>query len=290
MTAPFLLPEGRVQVSFSGGRTSAYMLQRLLDANGDVMRDEDRVQVVFANTGRERPETLDFVAEVGRRWQVSITWVEFRLGEPGQRFEVVGRQGASVEGEPFEALIQHGARGYLPNATSRHCTSDLKIRPARDYLRSLGWKHWTAAIGIRADEAHRSASQPKERWTVWRPLVDAGVTKHDVALFWRSQPFDLGLPNVNGNAALGNCDGCFLKAEATLAALARDEPERHAWWERMERIAATRAREPSGAVFDEARSRVSLRDFVERQGDWIFSEEAHAAGVLCQADGGECVG
>lgn len=29
--APFLLPAGNVQVAFSGGRTSAYLLHRLLE-------------------------------------------------------------------------------------------------------------------------------------------------------------------------------------------------------------------------------------------------------------------
>lgn len=46
-------------ISFSGGRSSAMMLKILAD-NG--LRDTDHV--VFANTGKERHETLDFVHEV----------------------------------------------------------------------------------------------------------------------------------------------------------------------------------------------------------------------------------
>lgn len=58
---------------------------------------------------------------------------------------------------------------------------------------------------------------PKDRWTVWTPLADAGVSRQDVALFWASQPFDLRLPNVGGNCWLGNCwlgncDGCFVNS------------------------------------------------------------------------------
>ena len=49
------LPDGNIQISFSGGRTSAYMLHQILEANGNL---PDRVQVMFANTGREMPETL----------------------------------------------------------------------------------------------------------------------------------------------------------------------------------------------------------------------------------------
>ena len=58
MTDPFFLSEPSM-VSFSGGRTSGYMLRRILDAHGGML--PDHAKVVFANTGKERPETLDFV-------------------------------------------------------------------------------------------------------------------------------------------------------------------------------------------------------------------------------------
>src|SRR3546814_4001596 len=97
----YRLPEGNVQVSFSGGRTSAYMLHRILEANGDL--PEERVKVMFQNTGREMEETLDFVQECSQRWGVLVTWTEFRAAAPF--FEEVGYQGASRNGEPFDALI-----------------------------------------------------------------------------------------------------------------------------------------------------------------------------------------
>lgn len=280
---PFKLPDGRVQISFSGGRTSAYMLARLLDRNGDAIRDEDRVQVVFSNTGREMPETLDFVAEAGRQWQVPITWVEFQPGPAGQRYRVVGRQGASENGEPFEALIRQ--KKFLPNQRFRTCTSELKVRPARDYLRSLGWEHWTAAIGIRADEPHRLEGKAdlKERWQRWLPLADANVSKQDVWAFWREQPFDLKLEIMGGKTPWGNCDGCFLKSEAVLARLSVEYPERHAWWERMEELAASMTDE-SGKQFSLRTTRRELREKMERQGDFLLSTE----GALCQADDGDC--
>lgn len=278
---PYLLPDGNVQIAFSGGRTSAYMLHQILEANGGL---PSRVEVTFQNTGREMPQTLDFVAEVGQRWGVLITWLEYRAEAPF--FEIVGRQGAAVNGEPFEALL--AKRKYLPNQAKRFCTTELKIRTAKRYLRSLGWDYWTNCIGIRADEPSRirpEGVRDKERWTVWQPLVHAGVGKHDVALFWRRQPFDLRLPNVNGNCWLGNCDGCFLKSEANVAAFIREYPERAAWWEDMEARVAKTARGKS-AQWSKRYSRSELREFMERQGDWALSTE----GALCQADDGECTG
>lgn len=275
---PYILPDGNVQIAFSGGRTSAYMLHQIIEANGGL---PDRVEVTFQNTGREMPQTLDFVAEVGRRWQVSITWLEYRPDAP--RFEIVGYQGASRNGEPFEALIRK--RRFLPNQQSRFCTIELKVLTAKRYLRSLGWERWTNCVGLRADEPHRlNKPAPRDRWTVWTPLADAGVSKRDVAAFWRAQPFDLQLPNVRGNCWLGNCDGCFLKSEAHVASLARDFPDRHAWWEDMELLASTLT-SGTAAAFSKRYTRAEIRHFVEMQGDWIFDAE----GALCQADGGECM-
>jgi 3'-phosphoadenosine 5'-phosphosulfate sulfotransferase (PAPS reductase)/FAD synthetase len=273
----YILPDGNVQISFSGGRTSAYMLHQIAEANGGV---PDRCRVVFANTGREMPQTLDFVQEVGDRWGIPIVWVERISQKPG--FNVVSHNSASRDGEPFEELIRK--RKYLPNQQARFCTGDLKVNPSRDYLRSIGWEYWISALGIRADEPGRVNREPqKERWQRWYPLADAGVSKHHVMAFWAAQAFDLRLQNIKGNTALGNCDGCFLKSEATLAMLARDFPDRHAWWERME-AQTTEATTSAAARFRKEYTRKSLRDFVERQGDWIFRTE----GALCQKDGGEC--
>lgn len=282
---PFLLPAGYVQIAFSGGRTSAFLLHEILEANGPL---PERVIVTFQNTGREMPETLDFIAEVGRRWQVPIVWLEYQPEEPG--YQVVDRARAASNGEPFEALIRK--RKFLPNVMARFCTTELKIRTVKKYLMSQGWQRWTNCVGIRADEPHRlNKPPPKERWSVWTPLATAGVTKREVTDFWARQPFDLQLVNVAGVTPMGNCDGCFLKSEANVARLAATHPERHAWWERMEALATelsnAKGMTPGrGAWFSKRYSRSELRRFMESQGELALENE----GVLCQANEGECFG
>ena len=268
---PYTLPDGNVQISLSGGRTSAYMLHQILEANGGL---PDRAKVVFANTGRELNETLDFVQECGQRWSVPIVWVED--GCRPELFAVVNHNSAARNGEPFERLIER--KKACPDQSKRFCTEHLKILPARRFLMGLGWREWSNAVGIRGDEAHRLKPSPDKRVRRWYPL--RGVTKPKILDWWRRQPFDLQVPN-----GLGNCDGCFLKSEAVLAALARDHPERALWWEKMEEKASSLSASGS-ARFRNQFTRSSLRNFVERQGDWIFETE----GVLCQADGGECTG
>lgn len=271
---PYRLPEGNVQISFSGGRTSAFMLHKILEANGDL---PGRVQVMFANTGREMPETLDFVQECADRWGVKVIWVEY--DRPGGRvgYKVVNHNSYSMFGEPFEVLIQ--AKKYLPNIAARFCTTELKILPMKRYLtKGLGWDKWTAAVGMRADEAHRAKADSKDRWSYWYPMVADGVTQRDIVSFWKSQPFDLGLSNDSGSTPKGNCDFCFLKSESILAAMAREHPDKAEWWMRME--------EMTGATFRQGRNLAEFVDFVQRQQDWIFDEE----GYFCQASHGECTG
>src|SRR5687767_13450091 len=107
MADPFKIG-GPACINFSGGRTSAYMLWRVLEANGGLPSD---AAVVFTNTGREAEATLEFVVDVSKHWGVPIRWAEFR---PGFTFEEVSFATASRDGEPFEALIRDKGL-YLPN-------------------------------------------------------------------------------------------------------------------------------------------------------------------------------
>ena len=177
--------EGPALLSFSGGRTSAYLLKHVLDAHGGRLPAD--IRAVFANTGREVEATLNFVRQCGERWSVPITWLEYDpAGDKGRKFRIVTHATASRNGEPYEALLRE--RKYLPNPVTRFCTTSLKIRVMRDYARSLGWEHWTNAIGLRFDEARRVAriKDQRERWgESVAPLYHGRVTREDVVAFWR---------------------------------------------------------------------------------------------------------
>lgn len=276
---PYLLPSGKTSIAFSGGRTSAYMLCKIAQANGGI---PDETVVSFQNTGREFDETLDFVERVGQHVGCRIVWLEYTPESP--RFQVVGHNSASRDGTPFRQLVEK--RKMLPNRVARFCTAELKVHAQTRYLRSIGWRGaYQKAIGIRADEPQRIKLTNRESWTPWYPLADAGITKRDVAEFWRKMPFTLELEDVSGKTPRGNCDGCFLKSEANLAALARDHPDRARWWADIESLGGRIAGQRDVAYFNQRRPVQSVIDMVESQGDWIFDED----GALCQADDGECV-
>lgn len=245
-------------ISFSGGRSSAYMLKMILDAHGG--RLPDGIFVVFANTGKEREETLRFVYECGLFWDVPILWVERIWEAPG--FAIVNINSASRLGEPFTALIQR--RGFLPNAVARFCTIELKIRAMRDFMKAQGFKHWNNVVGLRYDEGRRILKgiarneSGKDPWTTIWPLSKARVTKRDVMSFWVEQPFDLQLNGVEGN-----CDLCFLKGPDKLLSLIRRFPGMADWWI-SEEIAVTATARSSGARFT---TEYSYTDLVRRVHD-----------------------
>lgn len=263
---PYLI-EGPALISFSGGRTSAYMLRMILDAHGGTLPDD--VHVCFANTGKEREETLRFVHECETRWGVRVHWLE-RDGKHG--FEEVGYNSAARSGEPFAALILE--KTYLPNAVTRFCTSELKVRTMKAYALAQGWANWSNIVGLRHDEKHRvdrSRAPNKERWTTVLPLDDAKVSNRDVRAFWRNQDFDLGLLPFEGN-----CDACFLKARPKLFEVERNQPGTLDWWAAQE-AAVTAAIErgeskpkATGARFVTEYSYAEIINSVRRQPDMFL--------------------
>lgn len=256
--------EGPALISFSGGRTSGYMLFRHLQAHGGVLPPD--VHVTFANTGKEREETLRFVHECQSRWGVRVRWLEWldregRDTPAADRFEEVGFNSASRRGEPFRALIRR--KKYLPNAVSRFCTAELKIDTMKQFMLAQGYESWTNIVGLRADEMRRIAKQQKrnedgkERWRSAWPMLRDGTTKADVWRFWLGgnidprnpteplpQGFDLGLWPYEGN-----CDYCFLKGLQVLAFQERERPGSIDDWLEMEALAADLASNPNGARF-----------------------------------------
>jgi 3'-phosphoadenosine 5'-phosphosulfate sulfotransferase (PAPS reductase)/FAD synthetase len=264
MSNPYLI-EGPALISFSGGRTSGYMLWHVLDAYNGKLPDD--VHVCFANTGKEREETLRFVHECGSRWGANIRWLEWldrpkgkegRATPISERYTEVGYNSASRNGEPFKALCDR--KGYLPNAVTRFCTQELKIQVMKWFMQSHGYKKWTNVIGLRGDEMHRvfkainaneNGTQP---WINKMPMAThaAGmVRQRDVNEFWVRQGFDLGLKPHEGN-----CDLCFLKSRAKLIDILRKDPSLVTWWAEAE--AESRASKPTGATFNKERKYVDL--------------------------------
>jgi 3'-phosphoadenosine 5'-phosphosulfate sulfotransferase (PAPS reductase)/FAD synthetase len=222
------------------------MLRRILDASAGSWEPI----VIFANTGKEDEKTLAFVDEVGRRWGVAIHWIERR---EGAGYREVTFATASRKGEPFESLIAE--RGYVPNPGTPYCSTELKFRPARDWMRANGFDDFTAFVGLRADERRRVAKirgRRVEGGIIETPLADDGICEEDVLRFWREQPFDLEI-----HPHRGNCDLCFKKSGHKIVGFVDQDPAIAEWWAEQERRTGTvfRLDRPSYTALGAASSR-----------------------------------
>lgn len=203
------------------------------------------IHVVFANTGKEAPETLDFVHEVSEKWDVPINWLELEIAEerPIWRTKIVTYETASRNGEPFDELLRK--RPYLPNPVTRFCTSELKINVMKRFMKNIfGYKDWYNVIGLRYDEPRRVASALRssnsEPWDNLLPMAEAKHRLEDVTDFWSKQNFDLNLTNAYGKTPAGNCDLCFLKGMDTTISILKERPHMADWWiEKEKQVGAT---------------------------------------------------
>jgi hypothetical protein len=276
---PFIYPaakyplKDRISISFSGGKTSAYMTKMLLDhfRKHEPWRE---ILVTFANTGQEHEETLKFVDRCDREWGFNVVWLEAvvdpRKGK-ATKHKVVTFETASRNGEPFEAVI---AKYGIPNRVYNHCTRETKLNPMKSYYESLGMKEGTYsfAVGIRADEMDRVSLTAMVTRGIFYPCVDAGVTKDDVREWWLKQDFNLNIPEH-----LGNCTWCHKKSTRKLLTVARSNPEFFEFPARMERdYGLAGAKRRDGALIPRRffRGEKTVIDLIlESQGDFIPFED-----------------
>ena len=261
MNNPYKIKEPTV-ISFSGGRTSAYMLWRFIEANEGL---PDDCIVTFANTGKEMEHTLKFVEDCSDNWGISIVWLQYRSSEKVKdRFEVVDFDTAARDGEPFSAMIKD--RKYLPNVFARFCTSELKVLPIQRYMRSIGVDDFQTAVGIRADEPRRVVKmRNKDNYLV--PLANEGTTEATIAEFWRVQPFDLQIPNFAG---FSNCDLCFLKKAKDKQLIIQHNPDRALWW-------ANHEKQMKAGFRPEHPSYIQMYNLRDDQSDMFGSDESTIA-------------
>lgn len=230
MTTPRnALERPKLAISFSGGRTSAYMTQRLLREYSATLD----VVVTFANTGLEHEKTLEFVNNCDKHMGFKTVWLEAVVNPTkgqGIRHKTVTFETAARDGEPFEEVIK---KDGIQNSAHPGCSRSLKSYCIKSYFRSLpGWgttRNYQTAIGIRADEVDRMVEKAKRSNFIY-PLVKWNVNKKQVLLFWEKQSFDLDIQEH-----YGNCVTCWKKSDRKLLTIARENPNAFNFMDRMEK-------------------------------------------------------
>lgn len=262
-------------ISFSGGKTSAMMTIELLKLPE---YNENNTVVCFANTGKENEATLEFVKKVDEYLGGGkIIWIEYdnAYNETTDKYshihKIVDFNTASRNGEPFAKLIK--CRKFVPNVVSRYCTQELKIKPIKKWMKSLGYTTWNNIVGIRYDEPRRYSNlinNNREIWENMAPLFQMKVTNEDVLKFWESMPFNLDLKPFEGN-----CDLCFLKGKAKKLRILQESPEKANWWIEQEKL--------TGATFLKDCSVEQLLNKANNQMQILY-EDADYADCFCTID------
>jgi hypothetical protein len=202
-------------VSFSGGRTSAYMCWYLIK----YWSHKYRFIFVFANTGLEHEETLIFVDKVDKWLGLNLVWLEAAIHDTDQ-------EGTTSKIVSFDTahrgnrLWHDMCRVYgIPNAAYPHCNRELKLQPIKHYKTTQGFKRLhLCAIGIRSDEFDRISVSAEKEGLIYPLVRYQDTTKPEVMHWWDGQAFDLNIPEHKGN-----CVTCWKKSDRKLFTLARED-------------------------------------------------------------------
>lgn len=217
-------PKDNVLVSFSGGETSAYMINYLLKNYPNL-----NFRFIIANTGEENEASLIFAKRVQDYFNINLIWVEYckDKGYKEVNFQTAYRSHNIEEiknnwpNHPFRHYIE---KFGIPNVQNMSCTRELKEYPINRYLSANGWKPkvYDKAIGIRSDELDRVGKY-------WYPLIKIDATKPMINAFWDKMPFRLEIKGWEGN-----CKVCWKKSIRKLITIARYYPERFAFFKIIE--------------------------------------------------------
>jgi len=217
-------------VSFSGGETSAFMAQWL---NNHYERfGYENIVFVFANTGQENEQTLEFVHRCDKYFNLNIHYVEADvIHEPkkGTRFYMTNFDNASRNGEPFEQIIK---KYGIPNQAFPHCTRELKQAPIKAFGKQyFNGEKYDIAIGIRIDEIDRISPNANKMGFIY-PLINKDMlptSKPMVNFYWNAMSFRLELKGYQGN-----CVTCWKKADKKLYQIAQENPKSFEFMDKME--------------------------------------------------------
>lgn len=216
----------KLLVSFSGGETSAFMAQWLWKHK----QDEYEMLFVFANTGQENEETLQFVDKCENEFGFKINWIECDVKDGkgnGTSFTLTDFKNAKRNGEPFEQVIK---KYGIPNPAFLHCTRELKMNPIKVFAKSIwGKEKYYLAIGIRVDEFDRMNDKFRELRIIYPLISEMPMTKPKINFWWKQQSFRLNLKGYQGN-----CVTCYKKSDKKLFQIAKENPSAFDFFDKME--------------------------------------------------------
>ena len=249
--------DNNLMVTVSGGRSSA-MAARYIQKSKKY-KHYNKVYV-FANTGQERKETIDFLKDIVKYWKIPLTLVEGVYSSVmgvGVGYKIVDFDNLSMNSEPFEGAIMHKNKGKfsgLPNSEAPYCSEMLKTLPCKKLCDDIfGVNNYQKVIGMRKEDMPKRISWPEiklDKKRIYPLLTDfeSVISNEELNSFWSKQPFKLNIHNK-----FGNCELCWKKSERNLVDAIRFGTRSVKWWAEMEAKYGNTA----------FRSHMSIRDLVK---------------------------
>lgn len=230
------IDNSKVQVvSFSGGRTSAYMVW-LIESMRKSGEWTAPVEYIFMDTGAEHPKTYEFIKKCVQHFGIELTCIRSVIPEEkgeGPTYKVVSVDDIGVDLTMFKAFMSKYGN---PTINRPICTDKLKVIPSTKYLNdTFGKDNFVRWLGMRADEPSRLKEVELSQLELFATtrvrnyyyLAEiSDFTKEDVLDFWKEMSFDLEI-----DEHLGNCVFCIKKTAAKVALAERDEPELFKAWD-----------------------------------------------------------
>lgn len=225
-------------VTVSGGRSSA-MAARYVQTS-EKYKDYQKVYV-FANTGQERIETIDFLKDIVKYWEIPLVMVEGVYSSEmgvGVGYKIVDFDTLSMNSEPFTGAIMHKNKGEyegLPNSEAPYCSEMLKTIPCKKLCDDIfGVNNYQKVIGMRKEDMPKRVSWAEIRQDLVRlyPLItdfDYPLGNIELNEWWNNQPFKLKIHNK-----FGNCELCWKKSDPNLIDAIRFGTRSVKWWQKME--------------------------------------------------------
>jgi 3'-phosphoadenosine 5'-phosphosulfate sulfotransferase (PAPS reductase)/FAD synthetase len=162
-------------VSFSGGLTSGELSVILKTQYSHIYN----LVFIFSNTGCENEETLAFVNECDKAYNLNVVWVEAVVNPihgKGITHRVTNFENAYRNhqyADPKHPFHAHIRKSGIPNANKPQCSDRLKALAIEHYKKVHGLQGCKHAIGMRADEMNRAINKP-----VYNALKNVGLEPH----------------------------------------------------------------------------------------------------------------
>jgi len=256
-------------VSFSGGRTSAYLCHLMIELYG-----KENVDFIYMDTGAEHPKTYEFIKKVDKYLGLNLVCLRGDFNQPlgkGHTYKIISINDICHDLGPYREMVK---KYGTPGSSSAWCTSRMKEETHDKYCNDkYGKGNYETWLGIRADEPRRVIGEHLGiKW------VSRGLSAYDLTI--TLQHIELNHPVINGIGDiykdiqdfinkkidknirfmteacdaekedvlnwwdnqpfdldipewLGNCVFCFKKSDLKIAAAAHDEPELYQEWLEM---------------------------------------------------------